>query len=224
MMKSRSLFFLLIFLSFSAFSQIEKHAQWKFTISNSAPKIGEVVEITIEADIDEGWYLYSSDHDPKLDAPFAVITFEGPDFKQSGKLKAIGAKEKYDEIWQGNIKTFTIKAKFTQKLTITGPSPVITVKVEGQVCSHVNGLCVQVKEKYIFDTIKVTGSLIVKPDSGSTAKNPDTKTNTPTVTNPSQRLKELEKSKQALIKKDEKGKDPTREYLRDYIKKNGGTQ
>src|SRR4051812_10634071 len=97
MMKGKSLFFLLTFLSFGAFAQLEKHAQWKFTVSKSTLKIGESLEITIEADIDQHWYLYSTDYDPNLDAPHTSITFEGSGFKESGKVKAIGSKEKFDE-------------------------------------------------------------------------------------------------------------------------------
>ncbi|HXA02962.1 MAG TPA: protein-disulfide reductase DsbD domain-containing protein, partial [Cytophagaceae bacterium] len=166
MMKIRSLFFLLTVLSFSAFAQIEKHAQWKFTVSKSALKVGGSLEITIEANIDEGWYLYSTDYDPKLDAPHASITFEGTGFKESGTVKAIGAKEKFDEIWGGNIKIFTGKATFKQKLIITKSNPQITVNVDGQVCSHVSGLCVRVKETYLFNDIKASGQEISAPDTG----------------------------------------------------------
>jgi hypothetical protein len=219
MMKSRSLFFLLVFLlSFSAFSQIEKHAQWKFSVSKNQLKVGESLEVTIEAGIDEGWYLYSTDFDPNLDAPHAKITFEGSGFKESGKVKAIGSKEKFDEIWEGKIKIFTGKAKFTQKLVITASNPQITIKLEGQVCSHVSGLCVQVKESYSFNEIKVTGAELIKPDTNKT-KTP--KIN-PAPAGSTERLNELEKAKQSLIKKDEKGKDKTREYLKEYLKKNGG--
>jgi hypothetical protein len=215
MMKSRSLFFLLIFLSFSAFSQMEKHAQWKFSVSKNQLKVGESLEVTIEASIDEGWYLYSTEFDPNLDAPpHASIIFEGSGFKESGKVKAIGSKEKFDEFY-GNIKIFTGKAKFTQKLIITASNPQITIKVEAYVCSH---MCVQVKESYSFNDIKATGAELVKPATNKT-KTP--KIN-PAPAGSTERLNELEKAKQSLIKKDAKGKDATREYLKEYVKKNGG--
>jgi hypothetical protein len=222
MMKSWSLFFLLTVLSFGAFAQIEKHAQWKFTVSKSALKIGETLEIIIEADIDEGWYLYSTDYDPNLDAPHASITFEGTGFKESGTVKAIGAKEKFDEIWGGNIKIFTGKGTFKQKLIITKSDPQITVNVDGQACSHVSGLCVRVREIYSFNDIKASGLEISALDTG--------KIKTPVKANPnpagysSARLKELEKAKQSIIKKDPKGRDETREYLKDYVRQNGGSK
>jgi hypothetical protein len=215
MMKSRSLFFLFVFSCFSGFSQIEKHAQWKFSVSKKQLKVGESLEVTIEADIDEGWYLYSTDFDPNLDAPHTSITFEGSGFKESGKVKAIGSKEKFDEFWKGNIKIFTGKAIFKQKLIITKVNPQITVKLDGYVCSHDNGLCVKAMETYSFTDIKATGQEIT-PDTGKI--NPVVKT----AVYSNERLKELEKSKQALIKKDAQGKDATREYLKDYVKKNGG--
>jgi hypothetical protein len=222
MMKSRSLFFLLIFFSFSAFSQIEKHAQWKFSVSKNQLKTGESLEVSIEADIDEGWYLYSTDFDPNLDAPHASISFEGTGFKESGKIKAIGSKEKFDEIWGGNIKIFTGKARFTQKLIITDPNPQITIKVDGQVCSHESGLCVRVMETYSFNEIKARGTALVSQDTNK-IKPAKTNSNSST-TNSNERLKELEKAKNSLVKKDSKGRDATREYLKDYVKKNGGNK
>jgi hypothetical protein len=220
MMKSRSLFFLLIFLNLSAFSQIEKHAQWKFSVSKNQLKTGESLEVNIEADIDEGWYLYSTDFDPNLYAPHASISFEGSGFKESGKLKAIGSKEKFDEFF-GNIKIFTGKARFTQKLIITDLNPQITIKIDGPVCSHENGLCVWVMETYSFNEIKVTGAALVSPDTNR-IKPSKAKLNQSSYS--SERLKELEKAKQSLVKKDGKGRDTTREYLKDYVKKNGGNK
>jgi hypothetical protein len=219
MMKNRSLFFLLVFSCFSAFSQIEKHAQWKFSVSKNQLKVGESLEVTIEADIDEGWYLYSTDFDPNLDAPPSSITFEGSGFRESGKVKAIGSKEKYDSIGKGNIKIFTGKAKFTQKLVITGSNPQITIKMEGQVCSQ--GLCMLVKESYSFNEIKATGAELVNPDTNKT-KAP--KINPAAAGYSTERLKELERARQSLIKKDAKGRDATREYLKEYVKKNGGSK
>jgi thiol:disulfide interchange protein len=170
-MKIRFLFFLLTVLNFSAFAQMEKHAAWKFTVSKSELKVGESLEITIEATIDQGWYLYSTDFDPNLDALPTIITFEGSSFKESGRIKAIGAKD--DSIGGGNIKIFTGKAVFKQKLIITKSNPQITVNVDGQVCSHEIGLCVRVKETHLFNEIKASGMEVNTPDTGK-AKQTDT--------------------------------------------------
>lgn len=215
-MKIRFLFFLLTVLNFCAFAQMEKHAAWKFTVSKSALKIGESLEVTIEATIDEGWYLYSTDYDPNLDAPHASITCEGTGFKESGNVKAIGSK--FDSIGGGNIKIFTGKAVFKKKLIITESNPQITVNVDGQVCSHVIGLCVRVSETYSFNDIKASG--VAVPDTGKVKQTvmKNSKNNT------SGRLKELEKAKLSLIKKDSKGRDETREYLKDYVRQNGGNK
>jgi hypothetical protein len=218
MMKIASLFFLLSIFSLSAFGQLEKHAQWKFSVSKSELNIGESLQVIIEADIDEGWYLYSTDYDPNLDAPHAKITFEGDGFKVSGKVKTTGSQEKFDTIWRGKIKIFTGKAVFRQKLIITKSNPQITVTIDGPVCSHVSGLCVRVRETNSFNDIKAKGVEIILPDT--TKIKTATKINTSGYSNA--RLKELEKIKQTLIKKDAKGRDETREYLKDYIRQNGG--
>jgi hypothetical protein len=78
---------------------------------------------------------------------------------------------------------------------------------------------VQVKESYSFNEIKATGAELVKPDTNKTK--PPKVNPAPTGYN-SERLKELEKAKQSFIKKDDKGRDATREYLKEYVKKNGG--
>jgi hypothetical protein len=236
-MKISLLSLVLILNSLFAQAQILRPAKWSYTLSKQEVKIGGTVELIIHVSIDDEWYLYSSDFNPKLDAPHTIITFT-PDasYQLVGKLRAIGAKEKFDDIWDGNIKYFTKTAEFRQTVKILKINPVIGGTVDGQVCSNSNGKCIKVDEEFNFTGLKVLASDLpvdnkvqppVKKDTKIAApqKEPEAKDRANDDTYVfSPRLTELEKQKKNLISKDAQGKDETIEYLKAYLRKNGGNK
>jgi hypothetical protein len=235
-MKIRLLFLVLILNSFSAaYAQILKPAKWTYSVSKQEVKVGSTVELIFHVNLDDEWYLYSCDFDPKLDAPHATFTFSpDPCYQLVGKFKAIGAKEKFDEIWEGNIKYFTKTAEFRQTVKILKSDPVIAGTVDGQVCSNSSGKCIRVNEEFSFKGIKVLTAGLPKdnipsiknkprevvPQKEDQTKSKDKEDKDRYVF--SKRLTELEKQKEKLIRKDAQGKDETIEFLKAYVRMNGG--
>ncbi|MFI5221820.1 MAG: cytochrome c biogenesis protein CcdA [Bacteroidia bacterium] len=169
---------------------LKKNPSWKITIDKTEVKAGEEVEITFTSEIEKNWYMYSSDFDPNLGPIAASITFtKHPSFSLVGKLKPVGSKKHYEDIWNGTVSIFTGKAVFKQRVKILTPNPVIKGSMEFQECNTVSGVCMppfdpefEVKGiTVIGDGLSVSGSKpsivdSAKTDSLSQSKNSDTST------------------------------------------------
>ncbi len=118
--------------------------------------IGDEIDLIFKAFIDPDWYLYSSDFDPDLGPMVTEFTFEpNSSYELVGELIPVNPSEKYDEIWEGNIKYFKGTGEFRQRVKIIGENPVINGSYSYQVCSDIDGKCIPFEEDFSFDNIKV---------------------------------------------------------------------
>ncbi|HSZ72506.1 MAG TPA: cytochrome c biogenesis protein CcdA, partial [Cytophagaceae bacterium] len=107
--------------------------------------------------IDDKWYLYSSDFDPNLGPLLTTFTFEpNSGYKLIGKLKAIGAKKKYDDVWGGEYTYFKHKALFKQTVKVLDESAVIKGSYTYQVCTEVDGKCIGGEGEFEFKNFAVS--------------------------------------------------------------------
>ena len=133
------------FMAGSVTAQVLEPSKWSFSLSKSNVKIGEETEVVVRVQIEDTWYLYSSDFDPDLGPTVTTFTFKpSSDYKVIGTPKPIGAKKKFDDVFGGEVRYFKHQAEFRQKIKITGKNPVINGSYEGQVCTETNGRCVPV--------------------------------------------------------------------------------
>jgi len=161
MQEMRKLFILLFFLFFTQNlrAQILQPATWEYEVSKSEVKIGDEIDLIFKAFIDPDWYLYSSDFDPDLGPMVTEFTFEpNSSYELAGELIPINPSEKYDEIWEGNIKYFKGTGEFRQKVKITGKSPIISGSYSYQVCSDIDGKCIPFDEDFNFNDIEVVSA------------------------------------------------------------------
>ena len=89
---------------------------------------GTEAEIVFTATIDDGWHVYSTDlpDGGPISATFNVDKIEGAELV--GKLTPIGKEEdKFDQMFQMQVRFFEHNAQFVQKIKITGA----TFKIEG---------------------------------------------------------------------------------------------
>ena len=103
--------------------------------------------------IDPDWYLYSSDFDPDLGPMVTEFSFEPNDaYELVGDIQPVGAKEKYDELWEGEYTYFTKEAEFRQTIRVRDEE---LTKVAGsygyQVCTDVTGQCIPFEEDFTFE-------------------------------------------------------------------------
>lgn len=172
MIKRISLFVMLLFSILACKSEAQKltPATWKYSLSKKEVALGQTVDLIFEADIEDTWYLYSSDFDPNLGPNLTVITFEpNSTYKLVGKLKAIGSKKKYDDIWGGEYTYFKHKALFKQTVKILSEQVTIKGSYTYQVCTEVDGRCVTGDGEFEFKDFVVTkangsSSIEIVPD------------------------------------------------------------
>lgn len=150
-MKKIVALFTLLTLSGSLSAQILKPAKWTFTPSVSKVKVGETIDLIFTAKIDPDWYMYGSEIKVKGPAPTEVEFVANNSFKPVGKLVAVNPKEKFDEVWKGNISYFVKEAKFIQKVKILKKDPKIEGKIKCYTCTEKDGTCVPNKDKFSFD-------------------------------------------------------------------------
>ncbi len=158
-MKKSIVAFLLFILAFTVQAQMVQAPQWKHTASKTAVKAGEEIELIFTAQIQPNWYMYSSDFDPDLGPIVTTFKFlPHSSYQLVGKIKPVGAKKKYDDLWEGEYTYFTGKAEFRQKVKILQANPRIEGTYDYQVCSDVDGRCVSFEGDFKFNNIQVAAA------------------------------------------------------------------
>ncbi|GAB3932087.1 protein-disulfide reductase DsbD family protein [Larkinella terrae] len=129
---------------------------WTFTASKTAAKVGDVVEIRMNATIDKSWHVYSSDLDPDLGPiPTTLKLKENGSFEKVGAFISLAPKEEFEEVWNGKVRFFENKAALVQKVKVLKPNPVIEGSIEYQTCSGTT--CLPPTEQEFKVAIKTTG-------------------------------------------------------------------
>lgn len=166
---------LLIFLwitSMTLQAQILEPAKWTSKPSVNSAQAGDEIELIFDVKIDKDWYLYSSEF-PCEDGPIPTsFTFEpNPGYELIGGIIAVNPVDKYDDIFECDVKVFKKTAQFIQKVRLLGSGVIIKGEYEYQVCTEVDGRCVPGDGEFIFDKIVVEGGEAVpqiKPSSDAT--------------------------------------------------------
>lgn len=126
MRKTTFLSLLLFFVcAVTAMAQMQDPVHFKSELKQIS---GTEAEIVFTATIDDGWHVYSTDlpDGGPISATFNVDKIEGAELV--GKLTPVGKEEnKFDQMFQMQVRFFEHNAKFVQKLKITGA----TFSIEG---------------------------------------------------------------------------------------------
>jgi thiol:disulfide interchange protein DsbD len=140
---------LLALLFFSSFAQAQliKPPKWTISIESENLKVGEEAKLVFEAEIPAGWYIYANDFDPNLGPLLATLILDSSEnYLLKGDLKAIDAKTKYEDVWEGNVKYFIKQGIFEQSFIPNSTSGKISGTLEYQMCSDLTGQCVNYEE------------------------------------------------------------------------------
>ena len=169
MFKKSLLFITGLLLFINAYSQVLKPISWKFSTSVNQAKVGDEVDLIFTATIDNRWYLYSSDFDPDLGPIVTEFTFEpNSSYKLIGDIVPEHPKKKYDSLWGGEYTYFAGKGVFRQKVKILSADFRVTGTFDYQVCSEIDGKCINFDDDFAFNQLKVTAG----KESGSTKPAP----------------------------------------------------
>ena len=135
-MKRAILILINVLITTSLIAQILQPAKWDYSITNEEPKVNDVIEIVFQVAIEDGWYLYSTDFDKELGPKVTTFIFEtNNSYELIGDVVPVGAKKKYDEIWEGDITYFRKKAEIRQKIKVKELPVNINGTYEYQVCT-----------------------------------------------------------------------------------------
>lgn len=159
-------FILFLSLSFLSEAQVVKPPTWTISLKPDKPVVGEESVLIFEAQIPIGWYVYSNDFDPDLGPNLTTLVLEeSSDYNLSDSLQAINPKEKFDPTWEGDVTYFIGKGRFEQKLIATSESGTIKGYLEYQMCSDVNGKCINYEEDFEISFDAASGSANVITNS-----------------------------------------------------------
>lgn len=151
-------------------AQVLEPSKWEHTTSKKEVKIGDQIDLIFTAAIDPDWYLYSSDFDPECGPMVTTFNFEADaSYELVGELKAIDPIEKFDDIFECNVRIFKKKGVFKQTVKILSDPVNITGNYEFQVCSDIDGKCIPFDYDFDFQGIKIiktagTKTAEVKPE------------------------------------------------------------
>ena len=151
-MRNFNLFILCIFLCIGYASQAQTApAQWTLEVQPPSAKVGQEVALVFKVSIDKDWFLYSTDFDRDLGPMLTEFQF-APDksYALLGGIQPIGAKKKYDPLWEGEYTYFEHTAKFVQKIKILKARPQIKGSYAYQVCTYLDGKCIPFEDDFDF--------------------------------------------------------------------------
>ncbi|GAB3707887.1 cytochrome c biogenesis protein CcdA [Spirosoma flavus] len=159
-----------LFFSVLATAQIQKDpTNWSVIPPKNTAKVGDVIEIRIQAAIDNGWHIYSSDLDPNIGPIPTSFKFSTSDAWQTvGSAKPVGVEEVFVQVWGAKVRQFANKAVFIQKVKILKPDPSFKATAEYMACSDKDGTCLPPAEVELSATIKTLAG-VTAPTATSTA-------------------------------------------------------
>lgn len=168
----------LIFSFSHGIAQVLEPVIWHSQPSKKEVLIGDTLDLIFFVDIQKGWYLYSTDFDPELGPMVTEFNFLADgSYELIGGVKPLGAKKKYDELWEGEYTYFTKKAEFRQTIKVLNRNLLIKGSYAYQVCTTVDGKCIPFYDEFEFSGFTVNGQEGKQTkESTETASNPEIKT------------------------------------------------
>ncbi len=175
-----------LFLSLSTFAQLVKDpATWSVSVQKQPARVGDVVEVRIQATLTSNWHIYSNDLDPNIGPLPTTFKFTPNDgYQLIGKVVPVGVEEVYEKVWDAKIRQFSGRAQFVQKVKLLKPNATVGGTVEYMACSSIDGTCLPPKEvSFSTDVKAVAAADAPKPATVATdvAAAPQPVTETPTI-------------------------------------------
>ncbi|MCB0515028.1 MAG: protein-disulfide reductase DsbD family protein [Chitinophagales bacterium] len=136
--------------TFSLQAQIVDPVKWSFTSQKVAD---DKYDIICTAKVDNGWYIYSQDNSGEGPVPtsFTFETLEGAEL-QSKMLEERGQLiDKFDKVFEMQVKKFSHEVSFVAHLTITAPVAKASGYVEFMTCDDTRCLPPNADNEFTFE-------------------------------------------------------------------------
>src|SRR6476469_3561351 len=118
--------FLLLWLGLvgSAAAQILTPTHLSAALSQPSAKVGEEVELIINARIDDKWHLYASDFSDEVGPVVFTLTFKpSPAYALVGKLQSVKSHHEQDEVFKGEVAFWEKTGQLRQRIKVLQPGP-----------------------------------------------------------------------------------------------------
>ncbi|GAB4126795.1 MAG: cytochrome c biogenesis protein CcdA [Raineya sp.] len=164
----KNIFIFLYFLwqNFTVFAQ-GNCSDWELKASKTEAKVGEEITISFFVTPKPNWYTYSSDFEEGGPQVTKFKFTPNPSYQLVGKLEAVEAEKKYDDIFEIEVRFFKKRGEFRQKVKILKKDFFISGTIDYQTCSDKNGQCIPCEYDFNFKDI------VVKADGKEELKNKD---------------------------------------------------
>ncbi len=158
----RMIKFLLLWLGLAGpvAAQILTPTHLSTALSRPTAKVGEEVELVVNARIDDKWHLYASDFSDEVGPVVFTLVFKpSPAYALVGKLQAVKSHHEQDEVFKGEVAFWEKTGQMRQRIKVLQPGPLtITAEAEYQSCTTVDGRCVPGNETLTFGPLAVAGA------------------------------------------------------------------
>ena len=146
-----------------AAAQILTPTHLSTALSKPAAKVGDEVELIINARIDDKWHLYASDFSDEVGPVVFTMKFKpSPAYALVGKLQSIKSHHEQDEVFKGEVALWEKTGQLRQRIKILQPGPLsISGDADYQSCTSVDGKCVPGNETLTFGPLAVAGAAAV---------------------------------------------------------------
>ncbi|MBH8558172.1 protein-disulfide reductase DsbD family protein [Hymenobacter negativus] len=143
-----------------ATAQILTPTHLSTALSKPTAKVGEEVELIINARIDDKWHLYASDFSDEVGPVVFTLKFKpSPAYEVVGKLQAIKSHHEQDEVFKGEVAFWEKTGQMRQRIKVLQPGPLtVSADADYQSCTSVDGKCVPGNETLKFGPLEVTGA------------------------------------------------------------------
>ena len=188
-MKNFRLYFLLVFawlLALSASAQVLTPTHLSTALSQPTAKVGDELDLIINARIDDKWHLYATDFSEDVGPVVFTLNFtKSPAYALLGPPRSIRSHHEMDEIFQGDVAFWEKTGQIRQRIKVLQPGP-LTIKAEAdyQTCTDVDGRCVPGNEVVSFGPLPVTGEAAAPAPARASPPPPAEAAKTPAATTP----------------------------------------
>ena len=144
----------------SAAAQIITPTHLTTALGKSAAKVGDEVELIINARIDDKWHLYASDFSDEVGPVVFTLQFKpSPAYALVGKLQSIKSHHEQDEVFKGEVAFWEKTGQMRQRIKLLQPGPLtVSAAADYQSCTTVDGKCVPGSETLTFGPLTVAGA------------------------------------------------------------------
>ena len=157
-----------------AAAQILTPTHLSTALSQPTAKVGDELELVVNARIDDKWHLYAADFSDEVGPVVFTLAFQpSPAYALVGKLQSIKSHHEQDEVFKGEVAFWEKTGQLRQRIKVLQPGPLtIAAAADYQSCTTVDGRCVPGSEKLSFGPLTVTGAATPVKATGGTAPAP----------------------------------------------------